>query len=54
MHRERKSPNSYNIYVALMCDIIDKEPSTYGEAIENKDCKDAMIKEYQSIMKNDV
>ena len=34
MHRERKRPNPCNIYVALLCDIIDKEPSNYEEAIE--------------------
>ena len=32
MHRERKRPNPYNNYVALLCDIIDKEPSSYEEA----------------------
>ena len=40
--------------MALLCDIIDREPSTYEEASENKEWRDAMIKEYQSIMKNDV
>ena len=39
--------------MALLCDIIDREPSTYEEAVEKKEWKDAMIKEYQSIMKND-
>ena len=29
MHREMKRPKHYNNYVALMCDIIDKEPSNY-------------------------
>ena len=51
MHRERKIPRSYSSYVALLCDIIDKEPSNY---VEVKEWKDAMIEEYQSIMKNDV
>ena len=51
---ERKRANPYNIYVALLCDIIDKEPSTYEEATEKKEWKGAMIEEYQSIMKNDV
>ena len=32
----------------------DKEPSSYEEAAERKEWKDAMIEEYQSIMKNDV
>ena len=36
MHRERERTNPYNNYVALLCDIIDKEPSTYEEATENK------------------
>ena len=40
--------------MALLCDIINKEPYTYEEAIEKKEWKDAMIEEYQSIMKNDV
>ena len=42
------------MYVALLCDFIDKEPSNYKEAAERKEWKDAMIEEYQSIMKNDV
>ena len=40
--------------VAILCDIIDKEPSNYEEVAEKKEWKDAMIEEYQLIMKNDV
>ena len=54
MHKERKRTLSYSGYVALLCNIIDKEPSNYEEAVEKKEWKDAMIEEYQSIMKNDV
>ena len=54
IHRERKRAKPYNSYVALLCDIIDKEPSTYEEATEKKEWKDAMIDKYQSITKNDV
>ena len=36
----------------MLCDIIDREPSTYEEATEKKEWKDVMIKEYQLIMKN--
>ena len=54
MHRERKRTRSCSGYVALLCDIIDKEPSNYEEAEEKKEWKVAMIKEYHSIMKNDV
>ena len=46
IHSERKRENPYNSYVALLCDIIDREPSTYEEAIEKKEWKDAMIEEY--------
>ena len=53
-HRERKRTRSCSGYVALLCDFIDKEPSSYEEAAEWKEWKDTMIEEYQSIMKNDV
>ena len=37
-----------------MCDLVDQEPTNYEEAIQKKEWKEAMTKEYQSIMKNDV
>ena len=54
MHREIKRTRSYSGYVALLCDIIDKEPSNYEEEAEKKEWKDSMIEEYQLTMKNDV
>ena len=54
MHRESKRPRPYTSSVALLCDIIDKEPSNYEEAEKMKEWKDSMIEEYQLIMKNDV
>ena len=54
MHRENKRTRSYSGYVALLCDIIDKEPSNYEEVTEKKEWKDAMIEEYPLIMNNDV
>ena len=53
-HRGRKRTRSRSNYVALLCDIIDKEPSNYEEPGERKEWKDSMIEEYQLIMKNDV
>ena len=53
-HRERKRTKSCSGYVALLCDFIDKEPSNYEEVEKRKEWKDAMIEEYQSIMKNNV
>ena len=40
--------------MTLLSNIIDAEPSNYEEAIEKKEWKNAIIDEYQSIMKNDV
>ena len=37
-----------------MCDLVDEEPANYEEAIQKKEWVEAMIEEYQSIMKNDV
>ena len=54
IHREKKRTRPYSNYIALLCDIIDKEPSNYEEVVKKKERKDAMIEEYQSIMKNDV
>jgi hypothetical protein len=53
-HRARKRTRFHTSYVALLCDIMNKEPSIYEEAVEKKEWKDAMVKEYRSIMKNDV
>ena len=53
-HRERKRTRSCSEYIALLCGFINKEPSSYEEAADQKEWKDAMIEEYQSIIKNDV
>ena len=52
--RERKRPNIYSSYIALMSEISKFEPSDVEEAIKNQHWKDAMIEEYKSILKNDV
>jgi hypothetical protein len=44
--RERKKPQPYSSYVALLCDIIDAMPTYYEEAAEKKVWKDAMIEIY--------
>ena len=44
----------FGCYVALKSSILDSEPSTYDEAIGQQCWKDAMMEEYESIMKNDV
>jgi hypothetical protein len=52
--RKVKKPKLYPGYVELLCDIIDVEPTNYEEVAGKKEWKDAMVKEYQSIVKNDV
>ena len=37
-----------------MCDLIDQEPTIYEEAAKKKEWVEAMMEEYQSIIKNDV
>jgi hypothetical protein len=37
-----------------MTKLIDEEPTTFEQAIQKKQWKEAMKKEHQSIMKNDV
>jgi hypothetical protein len=39
---------------ALMSNIIDSKPSTFEEVVEKPEWKDAMMEEYEFIMKNDV
>ena len=45
---------TYSSYVALMCNLVDVEPTYFEEATKKKEWMDAMIKEYQSIINNDV
>ena len=37
-----------------MCDLVDQEPTIYEGIAKKKEWLEAMTKEYQSIMKNDV
>ena len=52
--RISKKPKPFSNYVALMCDLVDQEPTTYEEAVQKKEWEEAMMEEYQLIMKNDV
>ena len=37
-----------------MCDLVDQEPNSYEEVAQKKKWIEAMMEEYDSIMKNDV
>ena len=52
--RTSKRSKPYSSYVALMCDLVDQEPTSYEEDAQKKEWVEAMTKEYVSIMKNDV
>jgi hypothetical protein len=49
-----KRPKPFSGYMALMCDLLEKEPTFLEEAIQKKEWADVMTEEYQSTIKNDV
>jgi hypothetical protein len=52
--RQVQKPKPFSSYMALMCDLLEKEPTCFEESIQKKEWEDAMTEEYQSIIKNDV
>eukprot|EP00253_Pinus_taeda_P012749 PITA_12749 len=52
--RESNKPKRYFGYAAYMKKLIEAKPSTFEEAINHQEWKDAMNEKYQSIMKNGV
>jgi hypothetical protein len=52
--RESKPPERFCSYIAMVSSIQESEPSTFEEANSRQVWRDAMMEEYNSIMKNDV
>ena len=52
--RESRPPERFCSYMAMATSILDSEPSSYEEAASQQVWREAMQKEYSSIMKNDV
>jgi hypothetical protein len=52
--KERKRPKRFSSYAALMTNLVNTKPSTLEEVVKKKEWKEAMMEEYQSILKNDV
>jgi hypothetical protein len=52
--RKSKKPKRFSSYAACMTKLLDEEPTTFEEAIQKKQWKEAITEEHQSIMKNDV
>jgi hypothetical protein len=51
---QRKKPKRFSSYATLMASLVNVEPSTFEEAVKQKEWKETMMEEYESIMKNDV
>jgi hypothetical protein len=52
--RERKPPEKFCSYIAMVSSIRESKPSTFEEATSRQVWRDAMMEEYNSIMKKDV
>jgi hypothetical protein len=52
--RQVKRPKPFSSYMALMCDLLENDPTCFEETIQKKEWANAMTKEYQFIIKNDV
>jgi hypothetical protein len=49
-----KRPKRFSSYATYMTKLLDEEPTTFEEAIQKEQWKEAMTEEHQSIMKNEV
>jgi hypothetical protein len=49
--RQSKKPKPFSNYMALMCDLVEKEPTCFEEVVQEKEWMDVMTEGYQSIMK---
>ena len=52
--RKRKNPKRFSSYATCMTKLLNEEPTTFEEATQKEQWKEAMTKEHQSIIKNDV
>ena len=50
----RRSPEWYTRYMALMTNFVENEPSSFEESVEKHVWVDAMMEEYESIVKKSV
>ena len=50
--KQRQSPDRYTGYMALMSKCIVTEPSSFEEAVEDPAWVDAVMEEYDSIVRN--
>lgn len=53
-HKQRRSPERYTGYMALAGEHVETEPSSFEEAVQQLIWVDAMVEEYDSIVRNSV
>jgi hypothetical protein len=44
--RQSKKPKPFSSYMALMCDLVEKEPTCFEEVVQKKEWMDALTEEY--------
>jgi hypothetical protein len=52
--RKSKRPKRFSSYATYMTKLLNEEPTTFEEAVQKEQWKEAMTEEHQSIMKNEV
>jgi hypothetical protein len=52
--RESRPPVRFGAYLALVTSIRDTEPQTFAQAVDQQVWREAMVEEYDSIVRNDV
>jgi hypothetical protein len=52
--RESRAPERLGSYLAMVTSITDAEPQTFAQAVDQQVWREAMLEEYDSIMRNDV
>ena len=50
--RQRRSPDRYTGYMALMSESVETEPSSFEEAVQQLVWVDSMVEDYDSIIRN--
>ena len=52
--RQKRSPERYTRYMALVGECVETEPSSFGEVVQQPIWVDAMVEEYNSLVRNSV
>jgi hypothetical protein len=52
--RQRRPPVRLGAYLALVTSVRDSEPETFAQAVDHQVWREAMVEEYDSIVRNDV